>query len=69
MDNNNDQRKSNNQNRDRDYTEEQKKPGCLGKSSFLDKTWSPTLVISKKAFLDILEDIKSGTVISDTGKK
>lgn len=68
-DNNDDQGEGNDQNSDADYTEEQEKPARLGKGSFLDETWFPTLVTSEKVFLDTLEDVNLGIVTFDTDKK
>ncbi len=68
-DDNDDQEKNNDQNSDGDYTEEQGKPGRLGKGSSLDKTWSRTLVTPEKALLDTSEGVKPETVTSDAGKK
>lgn len=69
VDNNNNQGESNDQNSDGDYTEKEKEPSYLGKGFFLDKTRFLTLIILKKALLDILEDVNLRTVISDAGKK
>lgn len=74
IDNNDDQGEDNNQNSDKNYIREQREPSLLGKNSFLDKTQnsrtpSPTLVIPKKAFLDISKEIKLRTVTSNIDKK
>lgn len=69
VNNDDDQKECNDQNSDKDYMEKQGEIDCLGKSFFLDKTRSLTLVTPENALLDILEDIKPKTVTSDTGKK
>lgn len=63
------QDKDNDQNSDRDYKKKQGKPGHLVMSSFLDKTWSPTLVTPEKALLDISKNVKPGMVTFNAGKK
>lgn len=68
-DGNDNQRKDNDQNSDEDYKEEQGELDHSKKGFFLDKTRFSTLVISKKALLDILGDVKLKMVTSDIDKK
>lgn len=67
--NDNDQEKNNDQNSDGGNKEKQGELDHSKKSSFLDKTWSPILVIPEKTLLDIVGDVKPRTVTSDADKK